>query len=290
MMSKIIPKSVLKIGVKLPDARKDSGSTANHGLDYTESQETSNVDMIDSVLGKFSLSENPFIKHDKKLFGKTLFRTKFTRFGHAQKQQWQQPAPQFDNPIDEVSFTQRERVRRELAAILKGARSALDLNTEDLDKVTLTPKMLLEGQNMSAEDIKTWPSAPDLFHDSRENDDESEISRLMEITSNSHCVKCRSPVYPLEKIEPMSGQLYHPQCFKCVECHTQLSLATFCRSLHSNRDLQVYCRAHQPRQDKVMLCKFNARKSSFPAFKLSWQGQSTNNIQSPFTKTSYNLT
>ncbi|TRY70373.1 hypothetical protein TCAL_04487 [Tigriopus californicus] len=206
--------------------------------------------MLDSVLAKFSLSENPFIKHDKKLFGKTLFRTKFTRFGQAQKQQWQQPAPQFDNPIDEVSFTQRERVRRELAAILKGARSALDLNTDDLDKVTLTPKMLLEGQNMSAEDIKTWPSAPDLFHDSREHDDEWESSRLTETTSSSNCVKCRSPVYPLEKVEPMSGQLYHPQCFKCVECHTQLTLVTFCRSLHSNRDLQVYCRAHQPRQDK----------------------------------------
>ena len=89
------------------------------------------------------------------------------------------------------------------------------------------------------------------------------------------CYRCSQPVYPMEKIEPQAGQRYHPQCFRCAVCQTKLTLATFCRSLHSSRDSQIYCKRHQPRQDKVMLCKFSTRRSTFPAFKLSWQQSSS---------------
>ena len=89
----------------------------------------------------------------------------------------------------------------------------------------------------------------------------------------SACFRCGQPVYPLEKVEPVEGQRYHPQCFRCSVCQTKLSLATFCSGAlkdqqEHERDTRLYCRAHQPKPDKVMLCKFSTRKSAFPAFKL----------------------
>ena len=219
--------------------------------------------------------ENPFVKHDKGRFGKNLFRPKFTRFGHAAKPQWQQPPPTFDNPIDEASHFHRERVRRELASILKSARSVHDLEDSINREDTVSPRLILDHVESEEQQnpLKSWPSAPSLASGSHG----STASRTSSPPNQSpeHCVRCYQSVYPLEKIEPIAGQQYHPQCFRCVECGTKLTLATYCRSLQSNRDRQVYCRPHQPRQSKVMLVSFNARRSQFPAFKLSWQSDSS---------------
>ena len=94
------------------------------------------------------------------------------------------------------------------------------------------------------------------------------------------CFRCGQPVYPLEKVEPVEGQRYHPQCFRCAVCQTKLSLATFCSgALKKNegeedeRDTRLYCRAHQPKPDKVMICRFSTRKSAFPAFKMVDNGK-----------------
>ncbi len=39
--------------------------------------------------------------------------------------------------------------------------------------------------------------------------------------------RCGQPVYPMERLEPLPGQHYHPQCFRCWKCQTKLTLATF---------------------------------------------------------------
>lgn len=69
------------------------------------------------------------------------------------------------------------------------------------------------------------------------------------------CLKCGDQVYPLEKLEPCPGQFYHESCFRCAECNTKLSLATFCKNLQATQDPRVYCRPHQPKLDKVH-CKW----------------------------------
>ncbi len=97
----------------------------------------------------------------------------------------------------------------------------------------------------------------------------------------TYILRCGQPVYPTERLEPLAGQHYHPQCFRCWECQTKLTLATFCSdsttsgpgqeapapaSAPPGQSTRLFCRAHQPKQDKVILCKFSTRRSSFPAF------------------------
>lgn len=75
--------------------------------------------------------------------------------------------------------------------------------------------------------------------------------KIEEIPGVDWCLRCGDQVYPLEKLEPCPGQFYHERCFRCYECGTKLSLATFCKNLQITQDPRVYCRTHQPKLDKV---------------------------------------
>ena len=291
-------------------------------------------------------SNNPFVKQDKasssssnNLFGKSLFRPRFTRFGTASKGQWQRasthPADILQQLEEERRLQQREEVRNELSQALQSARNSIiggnlstsstATNIHPASTATdsfLSPRQVLERHqqqlltnnlknspvpNSAMMQMKAWPSSPCISGDqqqnysnwqtgiTRRNSNNSSSSSSNNITMSSNnkrsafssasCHRCCQPVYPLEKVEPVAGQIYHPQCFRCGECQIKLSLATYCRSLQSTKDSQVYCRAHQPKQDKVILCRFSTRKSEFPAFKLSWQSPSTQEQQLQARKT-----
>lgn len=60
------------------------------------------------------------------------------------------------------------------------------------------------------------------------------------------CYKCMKRVYPMEKLGPVRGVVYHKGCFKCNTCNTTLHLKNFFHSQNDNFDLSVYCKSHQP--------------------------------------------
>jgi hypothetical protein len=65
------------------------------------------------------------------------------------------------------------------------------------------------------------------------------------------CTRCGNLVYPLERIGPIKGFIYHKTCFKCLKCDSQLDLKTY----HTNQvqldDKSIYCRAHAPKSSKA---------------------------------------
>uniref|UniRef100_A0A0K2UT99 LIM and SH3 domain protein F42H10.3like [Metaseiulus occidentalis] n=1 Tax=Lepeophtheirus salmonis TaxID=72036 RepID=A0A0K2UT99_LEPSM len=60
-----------------------------------------------------------------------------------------------------------------------------------------------------------------------------------------HCLRCHQPVYPIEKVEPDFGDLYHRKCFRCKACDSQLNLMNFVKDKE-----EVYCKTHAPKLDK----------------------------------------
>lgn len=60
------------------------------------------------------------------------------------------------------------------------------------------------------------------------------------------CYNCSKKVYPMEKLGPVKGVVYHKTCFKCKTCNTILTLKNFTHSQIDSFDLNVYCKSHQP--------------------------------------------
>ena len=60
------------------------------------------------------------------------------------------------------------------------------------------------------------------------------------------CYACMKKVYPMEKLGPVRGVVYHKGCFRCKVCRTQLTLKNFFHSQSDQFDLAVYCKSHQP--------------------------------------------
>ncbi|KAH3819662.1 uncharacterized protein LOC127881643 [Dreissena polymorpha] len=60
------------------------------------------------------------------------------------------------------------------------------------------------------------------------------------------CYTCLKKVYPMEKLGPVKGVVYHKTCFKCKNCNTNLTLKNFTHSQIDSFDLSVYCKSHQP--------------------------------------------
>ena len=63
--------------------------------------------------------------------------------------------------------------------------------------------------------------------------------------------RCGQPVYPLERLEPLAGQHYHPQCFRCWECQTKLTLATFCSATEGGQHDYGKTQQQQQQQHQV---------------------------------------
>jgi len=60
------------------------------------------------------------------------------------------------------------------------------------------------------------------------------------------CYTCMKKVYPMEKLGPVKGVVYHKTCFKCKTCNTTLNLQNFTHSQTDQFDLSAYCKSHQP--------------------------------------------
>jgi hypothetical protein len=71
------------------------------------------------------------------------------------------------------------------------------------------------------------------------------------INQTDKCTRCTNLVYPLERIGPIKGFIYHKTCFKCLKCDGQLDLKTY----HTNQvqldDKSIYCRSHAPKSSKA---------------------------------------
>ena len=68
------------------------------------------------------------------------------------------------------------------------------------------------------------------------------LSKLF-MSPNLKCQRCQNTVYHAEMIGPVSGMIYHKQCFRCFVCTQQITIANYCTNQH---DREVYCQAHAP--------------------------------------------
>lgn len=60
------------------------------------------------------------------------------------------------------------------------------------------------------------------------------------------CYSCMKKVYPMEKLGPVRGVVFHKGCFKCKTCNTSLNIKNFVHNQSDQYDKSVYCKSHQP--------------------------------------------
>ena len=60
------------------------------------------------------------------------------------------------------------------------------------------------------------------------------------------CFKCMKKVYPMEKIGPVKGVVYHKGCFVCFVCGTRLNMKNYFLNREDDFDINIYCKVHQP--------------------------------------------
>jgi len=267
---KVIPKSVLKIGVKLPEV----------------------------VIGKVGPEreaeeeEEEAPRPTSTRIANNVFKPRLERFGGPGRSRWREPA--LPHPIEaEVGHEkEKEKVRRELAAVFKLAKSTEDLQDiqrhgDDASLVISPQKVLvrtgkdarvssmLDEAKICAADgdivrIRGWVSNPTAVARSRSSSTSSTMRRGGPAASFAAadaplCRRCGQRVFPLERVEPVRGHVYHPQCFRCYRCQAKLGLATFVAA-DVGGEKRLFCRAHKPKMDKVMLCAFSPLRARFPAF------------------------
>ncbi|XP_045166461.2 nuclear receptor coactivator 6-like [Mercenaria mercenaria] len=91
-----------------------------------------------------------------------------------------------------------------------------------------TPKKGMNGEVKAGLHIKNKP----LQHETRYPQDK--------------CYHCMKKVYPMEKLGPVRGVVFHKICFKCKTCNTTLNMKTFFHNQNDSFDKSVYCKSHQP--------------------------------------------
>lgn len=60
------------------------------------------------------------------------------------------------------------------------------------------------------------------------------------------CYSCMKKVFPMEKVGPVRGVVYHKGCFRCKQCNTTLNMKNFFHNQIDSFDLAIYCKSHQP--------------------------------------------
>lgn len=60
------------------------------------------------------------------------------------------------------------------------------------------------------------------------------------------CQRCKSRVYPVEKIGNINGVNFHKGCFKCSVCNATLTLRTYYTNQADAQDKEIYCSKHTP--------------------------------------------
>ena len=260
MRGKSIPRSVLKSGVKLPELCKSSSiPTDLHKANFViSSKGPTPQEELDACRPLLSLSDNLFIKKDRRKSSPVTTRHIDVEIRCEEKKVDKNSSPDH-----------RERVRQELSAVLKRSSNST---------LGVSPRQILQQDRHSSPSTRRIVSFSGTVHveerdeSSDDDDDEADskpaktdrgaakenLGSTKDIVGSTNvgegcdvCRRCGNQVYPLEKLEPGPGQLYHERCFRCSVCKTKLSLATFCRSLHASNDQKIYCRPHQPRLDKV---------------------------------------
>lgn len=59
------------------------------------------------------------------------------------------------------------------------------------------------------------------------------------------CYECMKKVYPMEKLGPVRGVVFHKGCFRCKSCNTTLNMKNFFHNQTDSFDKSVYCKSHQ---------------------------------------------
>ncbi|XP_060596282.1 mediator of RNA polymerase II transcription subunit 15-like [Ruditapes philippinarum] len=91
-----------------------------------------------------------------------------------------------------------------------------------------TPKKGINGETKLGSQIKNKP----LHMETRYPQDK--------------CYHCMKKVYPMEKLGPVRGVVFHKICFKCSTCNTTLNMKNFSHNQSDSFDKSVYCKSHQP--------------------------------------------
>lgn len=60
------------------------------------------------------------------------------------------------------------------------------------------------------------------------------------------CYGCMKKVFPMEKVGPVRGVVYHKGCFRCKQCNTTLNINNVFHNRSDSYDLSIYCKSHQP--------------------------------------------
>lgn len=140
-------------------------------------------------------------------------------------------------------------------------------------RLLLSPKRLIDGNTSSTTQIPGSPVSMEYsitFSDSGSSSSEArsplsptsprfpfmngDISRsalsptfyYKQKYPQDQCFRCSKKVYPMEKLGPVKGVMYHKGCFQCRICHTRLNLKNFFHNQNDLEDLQAYCKSHQP--------------------------------------------
>ncbi|KAL4226207.1 hypothetical protein ACF0H5_014193 [Mactra antiquata] len=59
------------------------------------------------------------------------------------------------------------------------------------------------------------------------------------------CYSCMKKVYPMEKLGPVRGVVFHKGCFRCKTCKSTLNMKNFFHNQVDQFDKSVYCKSHQ---------------------------------------------
>jgi len=257
---KLIPKSVLKSGIKLPDivnkTKMPVDSYKSAGARGSTSPEN-DLETVSSITGSLIVKKDQN-EEDPSAMVKHKIELEIT----CEKKMKKKSKDENEKAVPDA----RELVRHELNAVLKGSSES-----------TVLPRKILKDPS-GTQRIVSFSGTVQLDNQVEEKEVEEEITPIpveeieesvvdgpakealnpdqksgLATASLINCQKCCNKVYPLEKLEPSAGQFYHEHCFRCAVCNTKLSLVTYCKNLEMTKDPKVYCRPHQPRINKVLL-------------------------------------